>query len=478
MASIAPRESHASFDPRHLSPRHKMLALLTVIIALVLEIVDMTIVNTALPAIKASLGTDAHASQWIIAGYSLAFAVLLLAGGRLGDSYGYRRMFVLGIAGFTLSSLACGLSATAGQLVAARMMQGATGAIMAPQAMALVQVIFEPLERVSRMALFGLIGGLAAISGPILGGLLLAANPYGLGWRSIFLINLPIGALAIIAGLMFLPRTRSDRPAGYDLVGMVLFGLALAALFWPLIGAGDSASPVITAGCLVCVIPLVWAGWRHVTARVRAQRPALFDPVLFSIPAFRTGLAISIVFAASSAGFLLVFAFAMQAERGATPLFTGIMHMPYGLGAMFGIGFVGRNLLPRLGRRVLVIGAGMMLPAVCLVLAGVTALHWPWPVIAVFLVLCGTGMGMTSGCIGPVSVSRVDRQHAGAASALLKTAQQLGAAFGIAVVGGVYFWWGGVHHLPALAAAVVIATLLTMCVTLSLRLPQRIFDTP
>ena len=426
-------------DPRNLSPRRKTLALLTVIIALVLEIVDLTIVNTALPAIKASLGTDAQAAHWIVAGYSLAFAVLLMAGGRLGDSYGYRRMFVAGIVGFTLSSAACGLSVTAGQLVAARMLQGATGAIMAPQALALVQVIFEPLERVSRMALFGVIGGLASIAGPILGGLLISADLFHLGWRIIFLINLPVGILAVIAGLMFLPRTKSGRPAGFDLLGMGLFGAAMAALFWPLISAGEEGIRPGAVACLLAVGPLAWAGWAHVTRRVRDHRPALFDPALFAIATFRKGLAIAVAFAASGAGFLLVFAFSMQAERGETPLFTGLLHMPYGFGAMFGIGFVSRNLLPRLGRRVLVIGGCLMLPAVGLILAGITVLHWPWAVIAALLVLCGTGMGMTSGCIGPIVVSRVDRDHAGAASALLKTAQQFGSALGIALVAGAYF---------------------------------------
>jgi MFS family permease len=457
-------------DPAQWSSRRKTLALITVVIALVLEIVDLTIVNTALPAIKASLGTDARASQGIVAGYSLAFAVLLMAGGRLGDTFGYRRMFVAGVAGFTLSSAACGLSVSAGHLVAARMMQGATGAIMAPQAMALVQVLFDPLERVARMAMFGVIGGLAAVAGPILGGLLIAANLFHLGWRVVFLINVPIGALAIVAGLLFLPAARSNRPAGYDVPGIALFGAAIAALFWPLIGGGGWA-------WLLAVVPLALFGWRHVGQRVRRGAPALFDPALFAIPTFRTGLLISTTFAAVGAGFLLVFAFAMQAERGQTPLFTGLLHMPYGLGAMLGIGVIGRNFLPRFGRMVPVVGACVMLPASALVLGGMTVLHWPWMVIGGLLVLCGAGMGSTTGCLGPIVVSRVDRDHAGAASALLKTAQQFGSAFGVAVIGSAYFAWGGLHRpFPAVAAATIIVTMLALCITLALRLPERIFD--
>lgn len=458
-----------------LSARQKTLALFTLIIALVLEIVDMTIVNTALPAIKASLGADTQASQWIVAGYSLAFALLLMAGGRMGDSYGYRRMFIVGVVGFTLASGACGLAATGAQLVAARLLQGATGAIMAPQSLALVQILFSPLERVSRMAMFGIIGGLAAIAGPVLGGMLIEANLFELGWRVVFLINLPVGLGAVIAGLVFLPEARSRRPAGFDLGGMVLFALAMAALFWPLIGAGEAGRGAGHFITLLAVLPLGMAAWRHVGRRVRAGRSALFDPALFTIPTFRQGLALAVVFGAAGAGFLLVFAFALQTERGQTPLFTGLLHMPYGLGAMFGIGVMSRNFLPRLGRWVLVIGAGVMLPACAAVLFGATVAQWPWALIAALLVLTGAGMGMTTGCIGPIVVSRVDRDHAGAASALLKTAQQLGSALGVALVGSLYFAWRGACVYPAMAATCAIDAMLAVCVLLALRLPARLF---
>ena len=160
-------------DSARMTARQKTLALIVLVTALVLEIVDTTIVNTALPAIRSGIHATAMQGQWIVAGYSLCFALLLMAGGRLGDSHGYARVFVWGVAGFTLASLACALARDGNQLVAARLAQGAIGAIMAPQAMALMQVLFDPLERVARLAMFGLIGGVAAIAGPILGGLLI-----------------------------------------------------------------------------------------------------------------------------------------------------------------------------------------------------------------------------------------------------------------------------------------------------------------
>ncbi|RVU07561.1 MFS transporter [Novosphingobium umbonatum] len=460
-------------DIARLSPRQKTLALITLVIALVLEIVDMTIVNTALPAIKASLGANSQASQWIVAGYSLAFALLLMAGGRLGDSFGYRRMFLWGVIGFTLASAACGLATTGTQLVGARLLQGAAGAVMAPQAMALVQVLFDPLERVSRMAMFGIIGGLASIAGPILGGILIEANLFDLGWRVVFLINLPVGLGAVIAGLVFLPEARSGRPAGYDLTGMALFGLAMAALFWPLIGAGEAGRGAGHFITMLAVPPLVWAGWRHVARRVDRGQSALFDPALFAIPTFRKGLALSITFSALTAGFLLVFAFALQAERGQSPLFTGLLHMPYGFGAMFGIGVMSRSYLPRFGRLVPVVGASMMVPACAGVLYGSTVGQWPWALVGALLVMTGAGMGMTVGCIGPIAVSKVDRDHAGSASAMMKTTQQLGSALGVALIGSLYF---AVSVRPALAGLAAIELLLLACIVMAFNLPSRMFD--
>lgn len=459
-----------------MTARQKTLALLTLIVALILEIVDLTIVNTALPAIKADVGAGAEASQWIVAGYSLAFALLLMAGGRLGDSFGYRRMFLLGVVGFTVSSAFCGLAANAEQLVAARLLQGATGAIMSPQFMALMQVMFAPLERVSKLALFGLLGGLSAIAGPIIGGLLIEADLFGLGWRIVFLINLPIGIAAIVAGSLWLPETRSGRPAGYDLIGMLFFGGAVAAAIAPLMRVEGGGWSLASSLSLVAAVTLGWLGWRHVGARVVAHRAALFDPALLSIRSFRLGLSLAIAFSLSSAGFLLIFAFALQVERGQTPLVTGLLHMPFGLGAMFGIGVLGRRLLPTIGRWILVAGGLVMALGVASAMAAIGQTAMSWVVLAPLLLLAGTGMGMISGCIPPVTVAQVDRDHAGAASALLKTCQQLGSALGVAIVGSVYFGWPKSSTVaPSVGGALVVVVALVLCSIVAARLPTNIF---
>lgn len=458
-------------------PAHRQtLALITLVVALVLEIVDLTIVNTALPLIRADIGAKGTAAQWIVAGYSLSFALLLMVGGRLGDSFGYRRMFLLGVAGFTLASAACGAAATGGELVAARLLQGATGAIMAPQSLALMQVLFNPLERVARMAMFGLIGGLAAIAGPILGGLLIKADILGLGWRIVFLINLPVGIVAMVLARSFLPEARSSRPAGFDIAGMALCAGAIAAAFWPLIRPASAMIGSATLASLALAALLAAVGWRHLRARVAQGKPALFDPALFDVASFRLGLVMAIAFAAANAGFLLIFAFALQTERGQTPLTTGLLHMPFGLGAMFGIGVLGRKLLPRIGRWILLIGATTMGIAATIVLAGISLLGLPLADLVPWLVLAGAGMGMTSGCIGPVTVAQVDRAHAGAASSLLKTSQQLGSAVGVALTGSLYFGGRILAALPpSLNAAAAIAVMLGCCALAAARLPTDIF---
>lgn len=465
-------------QPLPLTRRQQNLALVALIVAMVLEIVDLTIVNTALPAITADLGARPEAVQWIVAGYALSFALLLMAGGRLGDSLGYRRVFLWGVTGFTLASAACGLAQSPEQLVAARLLQGAAGAVMSPQALALMQVLFSPLERVSRLAMFGLVGGLAAIAGPVLGGLLIELDLLGLGWRLIFLINLPIGLFALGAGWFFLPDRRSSGPAGFDGLGTLVFGLAVLCLLWPLTRAeaGWNWREVISIGA---VIPLMMIAWRHVAARVLAGRAALFDPSLLHIAPFRLGLVISISFAAANAGFLLTFAFALQAERGATALTTGLLHMPFGLGAMVGIAVLGRNFLPRFGKWVLVLGGLAMLFSSSLVLAGIGLWALSWAQLAPLLIIAGLGMGTLSGCITPVAVAQVDPDHAGAASGLLKTAQQIGGALGIAMAGSVYFAWKASAGVPSsLAAAAVIAVLLGLCALLATLLPRSIFNAP
>lgn len=458
-----------------LTERQKSLAYLTLMVALVLEIVDVTIVNTALPVIERDFGAAAAQAQWVAAGYSLAFALLLMLGGRLGDSLGYRRLFVGGVGGFTLASILCGLSGSPGQLIAARVLQGSAGAMMAPQVMALVQILFEPMERVAKLAWVGVIGGLSAICGPILGGVLIHADLFGLGWRSVFLINAPVGLFAMVVGWRLLPDTRSTNARGVDVGGTVLFAAAMASLLFPLVRGADLGWQAWHFALLAAAPVLLALVWRRTRMRAGKGQPALFAPELFAEPQFAIGLAIALLFGAATGGFLFVFAFGAQKLLGYSPLQTGLLHIPFSAGVMLGIAFLGRKLLMSHGKWVLVLGAGCM-AAFAGGSLGWIALASPWVWALPCLALAGTGMGMTNGPLTPVILARVDTRHAGAASGLIKTVQELGMALGIAIVGTAFFAGAPRGEIgavwPAIAAMEV---LLAACLVLATRLPARLF---
>lgn len=454
----------------------RRLAFTTVILALVLEIVDTTIVNTALPAIQHGLRASESATQWVVTGYFLMFAILLVAGGRLGDLYGYRRLFLCGVGAFTLASLACGLAPDATTLVAARFAQGAAAAAMAPQMIALVQLMYSPLERVARLAVFGLVGGLAAIGGPILGGLLIAANPAGLGWRAVFLINLPIGIMALVAGAALLPPGRSPHALRLDPVGTLLLGAALLALLVPAIEGRVLGWPWWSITLPFVSVLLAIAFWQHSVRRTARVGSALIAPELFAAPTFRLGLTITVLFATATNGFLLVLSMVLQRGLGMTALQTALLHLPFGLGVMAGIALIGPRVLPRVGGWLLIAGALTMALGLAGTAAAVSVAPLPG-LIALTLTISGIGMGCIAGPLGPVTLARVDRGHAGVAGGMHNGAQQIGGALGAAVIGSLFFTvldLGNARH--AFAAAVALDIALLGGVALFARaLPQAIF---
>lgn len=223
--------------------RRRTAALACVAAALVIDILDLTIVNVAIPTLRTRFGASEAAVQWLVAGYAGMFATLLVTGGRLGDAFGYRRMLVIGLALFCLASALCGLAPDPTALVLARLAQGAAAAMVAPQINAVVQLLYPPQERVSALALFGVLGGAAAVCGPVLGGVLLGADLWGLSWRPIFLVNLPVGLAAIIGALVLLPATRAaDRPR-FDFGGTALVTVTLACALIPLVQGRELGWP-------------------------------------------------------------------------------------------------------------------------------------------------------------------------------------------------------------------------------------------
>lgn len=425
-----------------LSGRRRSVALAVVAIAMVLDLVDMTIMNVAVPTLQARFGASDSEVQWMVAGYSTVFALLLITGGRLGDIFGYKRAFLIGVGGFTLTSLFCGLALTPAQLVAARLMQGGAAAIMLPQVMSLTQIMYPPHERVAALSLFGVLGGLAAVLGPVIGGALIGANLFGLEWRPIFLVNLPVGLIAIACAIRVLPGGGSDRRPRLDLAGTAMVMVLLFVLIFPLIQGRDYGWPLWLFAMMACAPPLALALAVYSRHRMRRDGSALIVPDLFRARGFTMGLVTTLAFQVAIGGLLFILALALQRGFGFTAAQVGIAHIPYAFGASFAIGLLSRKALPRFGPIIISLGAGVM----ALALASLVALlNWPGAVtshpliLAPSLLLMGLGMGLAGGPLPPCTLSEVDVGYAGSASGLLKATQQLGAAMGTAAIGTFYF---------------------------------------
>ncbi len=465
--------------PVEMSDRRKTAAFLTVLTSLVLEVADSTIVNTALPAIRDGLMASPAAMQWIVAGYLLALGSLLLLGGRLGDAFGYSRVFLVGTAGFVAASVCCGLAQTPDQLVAARMVQGAAGAVMTPQTMAIVQVLYTPMERVTKLAYFGVIVGLAAILGPIVGGILIELNLFGLGWRLVFLINLPVGLGAILVGLFVLPKRDPEASLRIDPIGALIFAFAFGGMLYALITGSEAAWSNRLLALLAVSLAAVLYGWFRASARRARGEPAIIEPALFDIGTFRWGVLAAFCFSSASIGFLLILSVSLQQGLGLSPLDTALVHIPFSAGVMLGIGLLVPRLLPRIGKTLPLLGGAAMIAGTFLATRAIMSGDAGGVLLLSCLALTGVGMGALSGPLGPIVVAEVDRPNAGTASATLRTSQQIGGALGIAIIGAAYFSVPGDQAAARLAglepAGYVIAAALALALLSVWRLPSDLF---
>lgn len=470
-----------------LTPRARQLAFVTLTVAFVMDVLDGTIVNIAIPAIRSDLVADAVEVQWMVAGYAMAFAMLLVSGGRLGDVFGYRRMFMIGMAGFTLASASCGLASSSTGLIVARLLQGAAAAVMGPQVLALVQILYRPFERVKALSLFGVLGGVTAVLGPIIGGALIEADIGGTGWRAIFLINLPVGIAGIVAGWSLLPPGRSPDRLRVDWAGNAVMIALVFALVFPLVEGRALGWPLWCIALLVAAVPLTLVLTAHLRRRSAAGRPALVDPAMFADASFTIGLVASIAFAAAGGSFLLVLTLVLQVGMALSPLAAGLVHVPFAVGVAMGISLLGRRVLPRLGRNVLVLGAGVMaagIAGVMIVVAAQGAPDAPGVIVPLCLALfvTGLGMGTIAGPLSPIALARMHVRHAGGAGGALKTVQQLGNAVGTATIGTLFFIMSGgalaagATRAAMLPAGVAIIVPLLGVALISRRLPARLFD--
>ena len=405
-----------------------------------MNLIDITIVNVAIPSLQDAFDATDSQIEWVVAAYIMAFALCLIPAGRLGDVVGRRRMFVAGVAVFGLGSLLCGMAPSIGALVAARVLQGIGGAMIGPQTLALVPVLFPPRERGLAFALFGLSAGLASVTGPVLGGWLISLDLWGLGWRPIFLVNVPVGLLTIFAALRFVPSVPGDRSLRLDFVGIALAGLALLLILFPLIEGRQFDWPWWCFALIAAAVPVVFAFalWQRYRARIGAAQ--LLPVALFRYRSYVIGLAITMLIFGGIPGFFLVLAFMLQVGNGLTPLESGLTTLPFSVGVLLASvasGVMGlRWPRKRIMAGCLLLAGGMVLLRTVLPMGGEALVR-----AALFLplIISGLGLGTAISPLFQTILSNVEDGDAGAASGALQAFQQVGGALGLAVMGEVFF---------------------------------------
>ncbi|MGW7412802.1 MFS transporter [Streptomyces sp. NPDC054863] len=453
------------------------LGLFTVLLGAALPLIDFFIVNVALPTIDRELAAGPAVLELVVAGYGLAYAVLLVLGGRLGDMFGRRRLFLWGMAAFGLTSLVCGLAPDAWTLVAARVAQGAASALMLPQVLATIQASTAGQRRAKAMGLYGATAGLAMVAGQILGGILVAADLAGTGWRSIFLVNVPVVIVALLLAARSVPETRSEKPAPVDVPGTLLLALSLITLLAPLTEGRAALWPLWTWLSLAA-FPFVALAFFLVERRAdRAGRTPLVPPSLFAVRSLRRALPPIVPFSISFGGFMFVIAVALQQGLGMGAVAAGLALVPMAV-AYFAASLAGPKLIGRHGGRIAV--AGALIQAAGLVLL-ILAVRRDWPELGFAgllpgMLLAGLGQGLQLPVLLRIVLSDVPADRAGVGSGVMVTAQQSALALGVATLGTLFL-----ALTPALGmgSALMVTLLVQLAVValtglLNLRLPRTV----
>jgi MFS family permease len=416
-------------------------ALAVLLMGTLLPPLDFFIVNVALPSIQADLHASAAITQLVISAYAATYAIFLITGGRLGDLYGRRRIFLVGILAFAAASAVCGFASSPAALVAGRILQGGAAAVMAPQALASIHALFPAHQKGLALSLFGTAYGIASVAGQALGGVLVSANVLGLGWRSIFLINLPIVIVAAPAAFWLVRESRSDHPAKLDLGGMALLALALASLVVPLIEGRERGWPLWTWALLGCAAPLFAIFWAYEAHVARAGRDALVPPTIFSAPGLVRGL-VATLFFYSLAPFFMMFAIYVQRSLGLAPLEVGLRILPLGVGFLVGP-LVNPLLVKWFGRRTA--AAGMAIEGCGLLWTAILVHSAQLHALTASLFLIGFGQGVALPALVRRNVECVDRRWSGLAAGLVSSVLQVSAALAVALLGGLFFTLAGPH---------------------------------
>ncbi|MFJ2778391.1 MFS transporter [Kitasatospora sp. NPDC087315] len=451
--------------------------LVTVLLGAFLPMLDFFIVNVALPTIDHDLAAGPAVLELVAAGYGVAFAVLLVLGGRLGDIFGRRRLFVVGAVAFALTSLACGLAPGAWSLVAARAAQGASAALLIPQVLGTITAATHGARRGRALSVYGAVAGISVVIGQVLGGMLVAADLFGTGWRSVFLLNVPFALLAVVLAVRYVPESRAPRAARVDVPGTVLLAAALVSLLVPLM-EGRAAGWPLWSWLLLALFPVFTAAFAVVERRteLRGGTP-LVPPSLLRIPEMRRGLGIALPYFAGFGGFMFVVAVALQQGLRLGPVAAGWALVPMAVG-YFGASLAGPRLIGRSGSRVLT--AGAVVQAVGLATLALTVLadwqHFSPLRMAPGVALAGIGQGLIGTPLFRVVLSKVPADRAGVGSGVLATSQQSSLALGVATLGTLYLALSpalGMDRALALVLGIQLLGSLTI-LYLTTRLPRSI----
>jgi EmrB/QacA subfamily drug resistance transporter len=405
-----------------------------------MTLLDVSIVNVALPSIQKGLQASPSDLQWVVSGYALTFGLLLVPSGRLGDVRGRKTMFLVGLVTFVVASVACGVANGPMWLVIARLVQGAAGGILTPQVSGFVQDLFRGKERGTAFGLFGATVGISTAVGPLAGGLLIQLFGTEHGWRAVFFVNVPIGVVAFVLALLWLPAASARRRSeSLDPIGVVLLGIAVVLLLLPLVQerawSGGAKWWLIPTGLVVLA---AFVGWELRYARAGKQPMVLFD--LFRLRSYSFGCAIGLIYFAGFTAIFFVLALYLQDGRGYSALDAGLAVTPFALGSAVGSALGGRVVL-QYGRVLVAVGLAVVIAGLLvtdIVLSHVTSSAVGWAT-ALPLLISGLGSGVVISPNITLTLQEVPVARAGSASGVLQTGQRLGAAVGIAAVGSLFF---------------------------------------
>ncbi len=453
------------------------VVLAIVLTATFMQLVDISIVNTAIPSIQRDLSASYGQIQLVVVFYILAFACTLITAARIGDIAGRRRVFMIGMAAFTLASVLCGAAPSPGFLVLARLLQGLAAGLMFPQVLSVIQVTFAPRERGKALGILGATIGLATILGPLLGGLLIQLDLGGLLWRTIFYVNVPIGVAALAGAWLFLGESRAPGATRLDLPGAVMVTGGLFLLIFPLVEGRDRGWPPWVWLMLAAAVPVLVLFVAYERRRTREDNDPLLRMSLFKDKAFVAGLLLSVVFFAGLPPFFFSLAIYLQIGLGFSALGSGLTGFPFAVGSALAAG-LSDKIAKRIGRRVLLLGTGLLVLGMAAVagtahLVGVHPHTWQF---APALFLSGLGLGLFIAPVVNIILAGIRSEAAGAASGVLSTVQQVGGAIGVAAIGVILFGLVGANagrsvdavsprlrqalaaqHLPPVAQAQAIA---------------------